>query len=145
MFLLLKKGHKSRYCTAKLVCSKCKHQHPTCLLDLDIWKLSRIESAKASSRVPDATETNMSMKVGTHPASSMTSMIVPVFLSTTTSEDSVLVYALLDTQSDSSFEARHHKMGHMSRFFYIEIHTYSYSRICHLQFKQINPTLCHSP
>ena len=43
------------------------------------------------------------------------------------------------------YEARHHKMGHMSRFFNIEIHTYSYSRICHLQFKQINPTLCHSP
>ena len=30
-------------------------------------------------------------------------------------------------------------------FFNIEIHTYSYSRICHLQFKQINLTLCHSP
>ena len=45
----------------------------------------------------------MSMKVGTHPASGMTSMIVHVFLSTTTSEDSMLVYALLDTQSDSSF------------------------------------------
>ena len=63
---------------------------------MKIWKLSRIESAKASSRVPDATETNLSMKVGTHPASGMTSMNVPVFLSTTTSEDSVLVYALLE-------------------------------------------------
>ena len=91
-------------CTAKLVCSKCKHQHPTCLhKDVEIWKLSRIESVKASSRVPDATKTNLIMKVGTHPASVMTSMIVHVFLSTTTSEDSMLVYALLDTQSDSSF------------------------------------------
>ena len=65
--------------------------------------MSRIESAKSSSRVPDATEINMSMKVGTHSASGMTSMIVHVFLSTTTSEDYVLVYALLDTQSDISF------------------------------------------
>ena len=46
---------------------------------------------------------------------------------------------------DTLYEARHHKRRHMSRFFNIEIHTYSYSRICHLQFKQINPTLCHSP
>ena len=49
------------------------------------------------------------------------------------------------TKYKIQYEARHHKMGHMSRFFNIEIHTYSYTRICHLQFKQINPTLCHSP
>ena len=71
--------------------------------DVDIWKLARIESAKASTRIPDKTETNMSMTVGTHSASGKTSMIVPVFLSITTSEDSVLVYALLNIQSDSSF------------------------------------------
>ena len=65
--------------------------------------MARIESAKASSRIPNATETNMSMKVGTHSASGMTSMIVPVFLSTTISKDYVLVYALLDTQGGSSF------------------------------------------
>ena len=46
---------------------------------------------------------------------------------------------------ENTHEARHHKMGHMSRFFNIEIHTYSYSRICHLQIKQINLALCHSP
>ena len=64
------------YCIAKLVCSKCKQQHPTCLhKDVEIWKLSRIESAKAFSHVPDTTETNMSMKEETHSASGMTSMI----------------------------------------------------------------------
>ena len=46
---------------------------PACMKTyVGIWKFSRIESVKTTPRVPDATETNRSMKVWTHPASGMT-------------------------------------------------------------------------
>ena len=59
-------------------------------------------------------------------------------------ESFVLTHNILFNASKTKYEVRHHKMGQMSRFLNIEIHTYSYSRISHLQFQQINLTLCRS-
>ena len=103
-------GHRSRECNSKESCKKCHKPHPT-VLHNDDWKPrdrrqsdnrnehtqseeSKEEVAEGQNSTPlHAKVTNMGQEV--------MSMALPVFVSAGGEE--ALVYALLDTGSDSSF------------------------------------------
>lgn len=102
-FGCLRKGHMSKDCRRRHTCGTCGRSHPTCLHE---------ERDKAPSKDPKGASTNVQAseevhKVMTHAltqCSPATSSIVPVFISTVDEpQREVLTYALLDTQSDSSF------------------------------------------
>ena len=101
-FGCLSKGHMSSDCRKKLTCSSCNKKHPTCLHQ-ERRETRRTEERRVdceSSNVPKPTSCNCTSQG----ASSSTSMIVPVWLSSSKRpEAEVLVYAILDTQSDSTF------------------------------------------
>ena len=101
-FGCLSKGHVSSDCRKKLTCSSCNKKHPTCLHQ------ERRETRKTEERRVDYESSNVpkptSCNCTSQGASSSTSMIVPVWLSSSKRpEAEVLVYAILDTQSDSTF------------------------------------------
>ena len=101
-------GHISRKCRARKKCKTCSRLHPTCL-----------HGDKKSSEVPSQQDTgqpkenqpsvNSYSMMGVSNMNqagwcSMSSMILPVYLSHADQPDSEkLVYALLDSQSDTSF------------------------------------------
>ena len=98
----LSKGHMFSDCRKKLTCSSCNKKHPTCLHQ------ERRETRKTEERRVDCESSNVpkptSCNCTSQGASSSTSMIVPVWLSSSKRpEAEVLVYAILDTQSDSTF------------------------------------------
>ena len=90
------KGHISSDCRKKLACLTCNKKHPTCLHQ------ERGETRRAEERrvdIPKSTSCNFTSQE----VSSSTSMIVPVLLlSTKRPKEEVLIYAILDTQSDST-------------------------------------------
>ena len=93
---------RSSDCRKKLTCSSCNKKHPTCLHQ------ERSETRKTEERRVDCESSNVpkptSCNCTSQGASSSTSMIVPVWLSSSKRPDAeVLVYAILDTQSDSTF------------------------------------------
>ncbi len=93
-FGCLNPGHKSKDCANKATCEKCSRRHPTILCG-DYQKLfPRTETQTEETPIT-------SFYVKQHSSSSM---IVPVYISHENNpEDEILVYALLDTQSDTSF------------------------------------------
>lgn len=103
-FGCLRKGHITKDCKKRHICSTCGKHHPTCL---------HIEKpAERASKNSFATENNTSTereisKVMTHALTqntSATSSIVPVLVSSKLERQrEILTYALLDTQSDSTF------------------------------------------
>jgi len=98
-FGCLKEGHKFQECIRKQKCQKCYRQHPTLLHE------DRIEARRAEpcDRKEQYEETAVSHAVN-FDAGHSTSMIVPVWISSEQAPSlEVLTYALLDTQSDSSF------------------------------------------
>ena len=117
-FSCLKPGHQSRDCKDRKKCETCKRKHPTSLHD-DNWKprpRQRNKMAENDAPKPVAKdETELKVANGTCNQSRIThfngsgnpgknSMIVPVYLShQDRPESEVLVYALLDTQSDTKF------------------------------------------
>ena len=117
-FSCLKPGHQSRDCKDRKKCETCKRKHPTSLHD-DNWKprpRQRNKMAENDAPKPVAKdETELKVANGTCNQSRIThfngsgnsgksSMIVPVYLShQDRPESEVLVYALLDTQSDTTF------------------------------------------
>nr|XP_054775363.1 uncharacterized protein LOC129283739 [Lytechinus pictus] len=111
-FGCLKPGHRSKECRYKSTCSRCKKRHPTALHD-DNW------SSKRQSKEDDSlheTEESHSSHASSNKSSShtsKTSSIVPVWLSHTSTPRELLVYAMLDTQSDTTFIFRRtkEKMG----------------------------------
>ncbi|XP_070564485.1 uncharacterized protein [Ptychodera flava] len=93
-FSCLKRGHNSRECRQKLKCEKCKKRHPTSLHDDS-------KDQKPPNETSEASAVSCKAELGD---SKGTSMIVPVWVSTKESPSKeVLTYALLDTQSDSTF------------------------------------------
>eukprot|EP00057_Strongylocentrotus_purpuratus_P008557 XP_011663031.1 PREDICTED: uncharacterized protein LOC105437753 [Strongylocentrotus purpuratus] len=101
-FGCLEKGHISRRCNKRNTCSSCRGKHPTVLHD-DEWKERRQD---ATNRDRDNIETLESTSYASNSDSShstKSSMIVPVWLSHESCHKDRLVYALLDTQSDTSF------------------------------------------
>ncbi|XP_057700916.1 uncharacterized protein LOC130921262 [Corythoichthys intestinalis] len=104
-FSCLCKGHMTKDCRTKHICGECGQRHPTCMHEA---KERRMETRM--TRTPGSVEGGTDQEVHTamshalvHRASA-TSSIVPVFLSSEKEpQKEILTYALLDTQSDSTF------------------------------------------
>lgn len=111
-FGCLESGHISKRCTQRKTCEICDKRHPTSLHG-DLRKSNTTDSnPTASSSTTDrdvSTPERISSKSGTVfmsciESSAKSSMIVPVYVSHIDFPDEeVLVYALLDTQSDTTF------------------------------------------
>ena len=119
-FGCLKPGHSSLSCKRRLKCSECNKQHPTPLHgDVkpkpDSSNLSSNNSSQPNATKPAVvTQKKESGKSSKSHVSLMTNygsyskstMIVPVWISSKDSKEEMLVYALLDTQSDTSFVSK---------------------------------------
>lgn len=117
----LKPGHHSKNCERRSVCNICTGKHPTCLhedrtkvdgkkaneqresgkyLKKNERSKERMESKQTSETSNEATSNQVVQDM----KSTHTSTIMPIWLSTTSNpENEVLVHALLDKQSDSTF------------------------------------------
>ncbi|XP_040191273.1 uncharacterized protein LOC120924392 [Rana temporaria] len=104
-FGCLRKGHTTKDCKGRHTCSICSRRHPTCLhiqRDTEPVKASNDDSVGMRNKANDNVPKVMSHTLTRH--TSATSCIVPVLLSATTEpQREILTYALLDTQSDSTF------------------------------------------
>ena len=99
-FACLKPGHMSRDCRFRAFCKVCSKRHPTALHRNPEEKDTTKESPKETSEGGSATA--HANRTATHMAKS--TMIVPVWLGHKDHpKKEVLVYALLDTQSDTTF------------------------------------------
>ena len=123
-FGCMKSGHQSKNCEHKSVCDTCKRKHPTCLHEdrakddgkkeqRDDKRKESEKHSKDKERSRDKTEPRQTDETASEATShrvvqdmsnACTSTVVPVWLSTTSRpENEVLVYALLDNQSDTTF------------------------------------------
>lgn len=123
-FGCLRPGHHSKACESRSVCNTCKGKHPTCLHeDRDkerkeerkdsnecmkskqaLKQVDESKEAKQESTVSGEVPMEATSRMTQGVINAHTSTIIPVWLSTLTEPDSeVLVYALLDTQSDTTF------------------------------------------
>ena len=94
-FGCLKKGHVSSECLRRLVCSRCNKKHPTCLHEERDTRKEQDEPRDPHKSLTSCTLQGVS--------STTTSMIFPVWLSSLRSNEEVLAYAILDTQSNATF------------------------------------------
>ncbi|XP_063961087.1 uncharacterized protein LOC129282656 [Lytechinus pictus] len=105
----LKVGHRSKECKRRSTCQNCKKRHPTALHFEDQGKAqsSNQYSNQFSNQdtVQDEVRSSSSHTARKSEAreTPKSSMIVPVWLSHPSTNESRLVYALLDTQSDTTF------------------------------------------
>ncbi|XP_026224932.1 uncharacterized protein LOC113168143 [Anabas testudineus] len=123
-FGCLKPGHQSKNCEKRSICDTCKGKHPTCLHEdrttRDVRKEQQIvkrtdsrNHVKEKERSVEAMQSQPSNEASNEVTSNRvvqdlngtyTSTVVPVWLSTTSNpENELLVYALLDNQSDTTF------------------------------------------
>ena len=94
-FGCLRQGHVSKDCRRRAICQKCSKRHPTLLHDDARSSDRKIQSLEG---VPQIAATSHRIEA------TNTSMIVPVWVATADNpKEEVLVYALLDTQSDTTF------------------------------------------
>ena len=101
-FGCLRTGHVTKNCRLRHTCQKCKGRHPTALHD-DNRKREPSREVSQQSQPGDGT-VHRAASLNADNGHSSTTHVVPVWLSTTTSREAeILVYALLDTQSDSTF------------------------------------------
>lgn len=107
-FGCLNPGHQSKGCKRRLTCDSCSGRHPTCLhedrSDQDSKQTQAVR--QEGSTLQTTTAETTSHRVLKNGSSSQTSAIVPVIVSSDSGKE-VLVYALLDSQSDSSFILQH--------------------------------------
>ncbi|XP_063592525.1 uncharacterized protein LOC134769716 [Penaeus indicus] len=102
----LKRGHILRFCRQRSKCKTCNKLHPTSLHDEALVQKDRWESENKVQVKEQDKEANVSntIKVNKSIAMDVNSMIVPVWLHHKSDEQKkVLVYALLDDQSDVCF------------------------------------------
>ena len=108
-FWCLSLGHVSKFCPKKDICSKCGKEHPTALHDFQFKFMTNkdVDAPAQIQRSPPAEEMSDAgtcQKVCAEKLNQMTSMIVPMWLSNRNdSTRGILVYALLDAQSDTTF------------------------------------------
>lgn len=116
-FGCLKVGHSSKACAARSVCERCEKRHPTCLhQDRERSTTSQShqlqqavsgEPAESKHEQPNEhveVQQATSNRVIQQDRNTHTSSILPVYVSSTANpEEEILVYALLDTQSDTTF------------------------------------------
>ena len=104
----LKAGHMSKHCRWRSTCSICQGRHPSCLHE-DRKKPepkteTNVEDRPMENRTAWSHASFSQQPTGTSRMTIMKStMIVPVWLSHPTISDERMVYALLDTQSDTTF------------------------------------------
>ncbi|XP_062597834.1 uncharacterized protein LOC134259249, partial [Saccostrea cucullata] len=92
-FGCLRKGHRNKDCKKKHTCGICKGKHPTCMHE------DESPTGKQQLEVKEPSSFRVSRGYG-----HSTSMIVPVWLSVQENPShEILTYALLDTQSDTTF------------------------------------------
>ncbi|XP_054607429.2 uncharacterized protein [Nothobranchius furzeri] len=107
-FGCLSPGHQSKNCSNRMVCDTCSKRHPTCLHE-DRSKQQENDGTscikeRTLQSLQDTIQETTSNRVVHDGNSAQTSAIVPVYASMPgNSNKEVLVYALLDSQSDSSF------------------------------------------
>ncbi|XP_028316746.1 uncharacterized protein LOC114471941 [Gouania willdenowi] len=102
-FGCLKVGHVSKMCNNKSTCVKCQKRHPTCLHD-EKFRDSRSSTSKKERNPTETAATATTNRVIQDGVGTQTSAVVPVWVSSTRQPDKeILVYALLDTQSDTTF------------------------------------------
>ncbi|XP_061136382.1 uncharacterized protein LOC133155240 [Syngnathus typhle] len=110
-FGCLKSGHRSKDCGERNTCDTCEKGHPTCLHD-DRTKEERMSTKPYGSRYNEQPQEEAETpsndattnRVVQNTANTHTSTIIPVWLSSVSKPNrEVLVYALLDTQSDTTF------------------------------------------
>ena len=103
-FGCLTHGHKSKDCKRRSTCERCNKRHPTCLHG-DYEALQKTDSGlKVRQHSTQADIGGVSHKTIQNTKGLKTSMIVPVYLSTTENPyEEHLTYAMLDTQSDTTF------------------------------------------
>ncbi|XP_032425349.1 uncharacterized protein LOC116724101 isoform X1 [Xiphophorus hellerii] len=115
-FGCLNSGHFSKNCSDRMTCNTCSKQHPTCLHEErqrhEIKKeqpkeqevAERKETQQQVTQSQDTANESTSNRVTHENRNTQTSAIVPVYVSTQNEPSKeILTYALLDTQSDSSF------------------------------------------
>ncbi|XP_042073472.1 uncharacterized protein LOC121813652 [Haplochromis burtoni] len=106
----LKQGHSAKDCKRRLTCETCSKRHPTCLHD-ENYSISLQREKQAQVSTDNATQGNspesataIALNVARAEHTVSTSMIIPVWVSTAANpQREKLVYALLDTQSDTVF------------------------------------------
>ena len=98
----LRTGHNAKDCRNRHTCDNCERRHPT-LLHGDNYAKAKPTSV-SNPGTTEETATTLSLSVTTKEPSTNTSMIVPVWVSSVSNPGmEILVYALLDTQSDTVF------------------------------------------
>lgn len=94
----LKTGHSTKDCRHRHFCDTCKGRHPTSLHDNNYVR-KRSSTEVGSSQSPAATSLSVIAE-----GSFSTSMVIPVWVSSKNNPTAEkLVYALLDSQSDTTF------------------------------------------
>ena len=102
-FGCLGKGHRTRDCTNRATCEKCGKPHPTSL-HYEPRTPSRQSPEPAQAQASDRPQEVTSHTVASPSSASLTSMIVPVWVSHPNQPGKeVLTYAMLDSQSDATF------------------------------------------
>ena len=92
-FKCMRKGHMQSQCETSLSCKVCHQGHASCLRSLQEIHSNKPPPGKA-----------LCNRVSASQQQGLTSMIVPVYVSTDgRQENEVMVYALIDSQSDTSF------------------------------------------
>lgn len=103
-FGCLRKGHTTKDCKRRHTCSTCSRRHPTCLHEE--WRQRPVETKNDSASADTSTseEVHNVVSYASTQHAPATSSIVPVLVSSVQEpQKEVLTYALLDTQSDSTF------------------------------------------
>ncbi|XP_014677999.1 PREDICTED: uncharacterized protein LOC106817812 [Priapulus caudatus] len=94
-FGCLRKGHFTKDCRNRHTCWKCKKKHPTCLHE---------ERGEGPQPIHEGSIEKTATNFNVRNTGTSTAMIVPVWVSSVNKpEAEILIYALLDTQSDTSF------------------------------------------
>ncbi len=100
----LNPGHVSKNCNHRLKCEVCTKRHPTCLHgDIRSDNSTKDGNSTVQASIPRTSVSHRHLS-DTDTSPSMASMIVPVWLSHRDApEKETLLYALLDSQSDTTF------------------------------------------
>ena len=104
-FGCLRKGHMTKDCKRRHTCNTCSRRHPTCLhVDRNQRPVEAVTNSSTSTEERASQEAHKVVSHTSTQRSSATSSIVPVFVSSVQEPHrEILTYAILDTQSDSTF------------------------------------------
>ena len=101
-FGCLRTGHFTKQCKVRHTCQKCKGRHPTVLHDNNRRRNPDRESAWQGA--PQSGIVDRAATLSADNGHASTTHVVPVWVSTASKPQvEILTYALLDTQSDSTF------------------------------------------